>query len=134
MNDPYFRYYSHQAGSGYNVYRGAPYQEGYGIGSFLGGLFRSVFPLLKQGAKTVGKELLRTGINVAGDVLDNNSPIEEALKTRWQEAKSNLKTKAKNKINQVLVGSGKKKKVSFTIKRKIDGGGGGIKKYRDIFD
>ena len=34
MNDPYFRYYSHQAGSGYNVYRGAPYQEGYGIGSF----------------------------------------------------------------------------------------------------
>ena len=48
INNPYFQYYSHQAGSGYNVYGGAPYQEGYGIGSFLGGLFRSVFPLLKQ--------------------------------------------------------------------------------------
>jgi len=24
MNDPYLQYYAHQAGSGYNVYRGAP--------------------------------------------------------------------------------------------------------------
>ena len=80
-------------------------------------MFRSVFPLLKQGAKTVDKELLRTGINVAGDVLDNNSPIEEALKTRWQEAKCNLKNKAQNKINQVLVGSGKKKKKTVRLRK-----------------
>jgi len=46
MNDPYLRHYSHQAGIGYNVYRGVPHHEGYGIGSFLGCLFRSVLPLL----------------------------------------------------------------------------------------
>ena len=34
MNVPYFKNYSPEAGDGYNVYRGAPYQEGYGIGSF----------------------------------------------------------------------------------------------------
>ena len=82
-------------------------------------MFRSVFPLLKQGAKTVGKELLRTGINVAGDVLDNNNrSIEEALKLRWQEAKGNLKNKAQNKMNQVLVGSGKKKEKEVRFAKK----------------
>ena len=128
MDDPYFHYYTHQAGSGYNVYRGTLYQEGYGIESFLGVLFRSVFPLLKQGAKTVGKELLRTGINVAGDIIDNNQPIEEALQARWQEAKTNLKNKAQNKLNQVLVGSGKKRKKKHQL--------GGVRKKQkiDIFD
>jgi hypothetical protein len=128
MDNVYFRYYSHQAGSGYNVHRGSPYQEGYGIGSFLGGLFRSVLPLIKQGAKTVGKELLHAGINVAGDIIDNNKPIEEAVQARWQEAKANLKNKAQNKLNQVLEGRGLKRKKKKQI--------GGIRKKRklDIFD
>lgn len=45
---------------GLKVYRGAPFQKGYGIGS----LFHSVFPLIKQCAKTVGQELSRWGVNL----------------------------------------------------------------------
>ena len=71
---------------------------------------------------------MRTGINVAGDIIDNNQPIEESLQARWQEAKTNLKNKAQNKLNQVLVGSGKKRKKKHQL--------GGVRKKQkiDIFD
>ena len=66
--DPLLRYYQHQAGRGScrgvigSVYSVPPiYQRGYGIGSFLGGLWRMVRPILWSGAKTVGRETLRKG-------------------------------------------------------------------------
>ena len=45
------------------------YQRGHGgIGSFLAGIFRRVLPLLTRGAKVVGKEAVRTGMNIMSDV------------------------------------------------------------------
>ena len=51
-------------------------QRGYGLGGLLKGLFRAAVPLLKQGAKVVGRTALKTGAQVAGDVLQgqNNCP------------------------------------------------------------
>jgi len=50
-----------------------------GIGSFLGGLFRKILPYLGKGARAIGKEALRAGINVIEDV-ENNTPLKEAMK------------------------------------------------------
>jgi hypothetical protein len=56
MTNPYVSCYLNQAGSGIGpVFVGAPYQRGHGIGSCLSGMFRSVFLMLKSGAKTLGK-------------------------------------------------------------------------------
>ena len=105
MNDPYFQYYHQQAGSGVgNIYYGAAYQKGHGIGSFLGGLFRSALPLIKKGAKAVGKEMLKTGVNVLGDVVDK-TPLKQSLQSRISDARSNLKRKAETKLKE-MIGSG----------------------------
>ena len=89
------------------VFIGSPYQRGHGIGSFLGGLFRKILPYLSRGARVVGKEALRAGLNVIEDV-ENNTPMKEALKTRLKESGGNLKRKAEEKINNLMTGSGYK--------------------------
>lgn len=89
------------------VFVGAPYQRGHGIGSFLGGLFRKVLPYLTKGVRAVGKEALRTGINVIEDV-ENNTPFKVALGNRLKESRGNLKRKAEEKINSLMKGSGYK--------------------------
>lgn len=99
-----------------HVYIGSPNQRGHGIGSFLGGLFRRIIPLLKQGARTVGKEALRSGMNVASDIIDNGIHPREAFKTRLRESGENLKRKAEEKINTLMQGSGYK---TAKIKRLI---------------
>lgn len=109
MDCPYQLYYANQAGSGIGaIYRGAPYQRGHGIGSFLGGIFRSILPLFKTGARAVGKEALRTGSNFLGDLVQNR-PAKEAFRGRLQEAGINLKRKADQKIDSLMVGSGYKR-------------------------
>lgn len=114
--DLYSDYFEAQIGGGArtgyggisNVYVGSPNQRGHGIGSFLGGLFRRIIPLLKQGARTVGKEALRAGVNVASDVLDSGVHPREAFKTRLRESGQNLKRKAQEKIDTLMKGSGYK--------------------------
>lgn len=107
---PYDHYYTHQAGSGIGViYKGASHQRGHGIGSFLGGLFRSVLPLLRNGAKVVGKEALNAGVGLLSDMVQTK-PLDESLKYRIKEATTNLKRKADDKIDRVMKGSGYKSK------------------------
>ena len=63
----YIAYYENQVGSGGGIehfYQGSPYQRGHGIGSFLGGLFCRALPILTNGFKAVGKEVLRSGVNI----------------------------------------------------------------------
>ncbi|KAF4513977.1 UNVERIFIED_CONTAM: hypothetical protein B566_EDAN018374 [Ephemera danica] len=104
------RYYVRQAGSGVsNVYRGVEWQRGHGIGSFLGGLFRKVIPFLTRGAKVIGKETAKAGLNVLDDI-SRDVPIKEALKTRFGDVRDNLKRKAEAKIDDIMSGSGYKVK------------------------
>lgn len=110
--DEYFDMQTGGARTGYggisNVYIGSPNQRGHGIGSFLGGLFRRIIPLLKNGARAVGKEALRAGVNVATDIMDSGVRPREAFKTRLRESGENLKRKAEEKIDTLMKGSGYK--------------------------
>lgn len=90
VNDIYTTYYLNQAGSGFGgVYTGGLYQKGHGIGSFLGGLFRCVFPLLKSGTSALGNELLKSGANIISDI-SRNEPVETVIKKRGKETINNL--------------------------------------------
>lgn len=97
----YTTYYENQVSGGAgrigNVFVGAPYQRGHGIGRFLGGLFRSVLPLLTKGAKSVGKEALRAGLHIIEDVSGNHIPFKESLRRRAKESGENLKKRPMKK-------------------------------------
>lgn len=70
-----------QYGGNLPVFRGSSFQRGYGLGSFFKSLARSAIPLLKKGAKTVGKALLNTGADIAKDIASGNN-LQESLNTR----------------------------------------------------
>ena len=70
-----------QYGLGMNVFHGSRVQRGYGLGNILGGLFRRALPFLWQGAKYAGKAALKTGIDVANDVMDGHD-MKASIKTR----------------------------------------------------
>lgn len=67
-------------------------------GSFLGGVFRSVFPLLKKAGMSVGREVFRGAAGVLDDI-GNDTNINTALRTRGIEAYKNLKNAALAKLN-----------------------------------
>lgn len=98
VDDIYTHYYLNQAGTGFgSVYAGNVYQKGHGIGSFLGGLFRCVFPLLKSGTATIGSELLKTGANIVSDIARNEN-IDTVIKRRGKETIDNLGRMAGEKM------------------------------------
>ena len=108
-NNVYEQYYQSQAGgNGMPYFQGSPYQRGHGIGSFLGGLFRGALPLLKSGARAIGKELLQCGINVLDDLPDKD--LKDSMNERTGEAAKNLKRKAINSIFGNMSGKGYKTK------------------------
>src|SRR5437868_2231500 len=75
LGNPYAPYYLNQAGNGIGSFEGIRFQRGKG---FFGSILKSAaLPLLSY----LGKHLLRTGVDVAGDVI-NGEPIKEALKAR----------------------------------------------------
>lgn len=125
-------HYVNQAGNGLAYYRGQPSQKGYGIGGWFKNLFRTALPLLAKGAKSVGKEVLRTTSHIASDVLEGQN-FQESAEKRAKEAGQLLAKKAINKANDMLgkgIGYKRKrrhqKRVTLTKVRK--------QKRRDIFD
>lgn len=97
-HDVYTEYYLNQAGCGFsNIYSGPIYQKGYGIGSFLGGLFRCAFPILKKTSAAVGNEFLKSGCNVISDISRNEDP-KVAIKKRGKETIDNLSKLVGEKI------------------------------------
>jgi hypothetical protein len=61
----YHDYYIYQAGKGYPVFAGRRYQRGHWLGSIFRGLFKAAISLLKKGTKTLEREALKTGLNIA---------------------------------------------------------------------
>ena len=92
-NKDFEDYYLSQAGNGVPVFSGPRTQRGHGLGSVLGGLFKSASPLLKQGAKLLGKHALKTGIRVASDVAagkDFKTAAKAGLKSGLKKTASDL--------------------------------------------
>jgi uncharacterized protein YidB (DUF937 family) len=83
-------------------------QVGYGIGGLFKSLARTIMPMVKSGAKTLGKAALNTGANVLGDVLSGKN-VKEAAKSRVNETADALKQKAVNKFQKFQqTGNGKR--------------------------
>lgn len=74
----YEDYYLEQSGSGVSVFQGARTQRGHGLGSILSGFFRNAWPLIQTGAKAFGKQALRTGLQIANDVVEGQKFTESS--------------------------------------------------------
>lgn len=122
-----------------NVFRGSRYQKGHGLGSLFSSLLRGALPLLKSGAKYVGKRVLSTGMKTAGDIIRGENPKTAFKKrllmegedilddvsrfTKKRKRKRNMRgrgghTTRPRKRKRKGVGS-KKKKVVKRLKRKL---------------
>ena len=55
-----------QAGGGFV---GIPYQRGGGLGSIFRSIFRAILPIAKSAGRVVGKQALRTGSELASDLI-----------------------------------------------------------------
>ena len=85
----YDDYYAQQVGGALPYFAGARVQRGHGFGSLFGGLLRSVAPLIKRGALALGNRALKTGAQIAGDVLSGEN-IRTAAKRRTKTAGRDL--------------------------------------------
>jgi len=86
-NEAYENYYLNQVGNG--EFLGAANQQGYGLGNIFGAISRAISPLVKNGAKIIGKQALTNGIGLALDVLEGKN-IRQAAIDRAKAAGSNL--------------------------------------------
>jgi len=77
------------------VFIGSRHQRRHGLGSVLRGLFRRfVIPFFRDHGKTLASNSLKTGVDVAEDVLDGRS-LKESAKKRLPEG---IKRKAQSLI------------------------------------
>ena len=107
-------YYMEQAGGSSdfsNVYKGDPWQRGYGMGGIFGKFMSWVMPMIKEqafstlksGAKAVGKEALSGISNIASDISQGKD-----FKTSAQE--NATKTISNLKAENYFKGKGIKRK------------------------
>ena len=85
----YDDYYAQQVGGALPYFAGARVQRGHGFGSLFGGLLRSDAPLIKRGALALGNRALKTGAQIAGDILSGEN-IRTAAKRRTKTAGRDL--------------------------------------------
>jgi hypothetical protein len=85
----YNNYYANQVGSGLGVFSGSTIHKGAGIGSLIGSIFKKTMPLITKGAKTIGKQLVQTGINIAKDTIQGGD-IKSSTEKNFKDAGSNL--------------------------------------------
>lgn len=74
---------------GFPVFRGSRMQRGYGIGSVLSGMLRAAVPFLKRGAQALGKQALRTGLDVGRDVLSGQK-LKDSARQRTMQTMRNV--------------------------------------------
>lgn len=131
-------YYKSQALEKIPVFKGALYQKGYGFGDVFKRFFKWIVPVIKKHAapvvSTVGKEALKSGINIANDALDGKDFVESS-KQRIKESLNNISDQYGNgkKTKRLVKGYkfvGKKLNKAYSKKkRKI-----GVNRKLDIFD
>ena len=113
--NPYTSYYVNQAGTGLGSFEGLRYQRGRG---FIGSVLKNAaLPLLKY----LGRQILSTGVGVASDVLDRGEPLKEAIKSR-----------AKNKLKEVVGDAGRRATVFEQTGRGRKYRGRGSKRHKKL--
>ena len=69
----YNEYYAQQVGGALPYFTGSRVKQGHGFGSLPGGILITVAPLIKRGALVLGNRALKTGTQIAGDVLSGQN-------------------------------------------------------------
>ena len=92
----YKNYYLSQVGHGMPYFVGERVQQDYGVGNLFSSIAKSVLPLLKKGAKTLGKQVLQSGVEFASDVLHDKNEKQAAI-DQARAASSNLLQMAQKK-------------------------------------
>ena len=92
----YENYYLSQVGHGMPYFAGARVQQGYGLGNLFSSIAKSVLPLVKKGAKTLGKQVLQSGVDFASDVLQGKN-VKQAAIDQAKAAGTNLLQAAQRK-------------------------------------
>jgi len=83
--DLYEEYYSRQNGGEIHVFVGRRFQRGHGLGSILSGFFRRlVLPFFKTYGKSVLSGALKTGMDVADDMLEGQ-PLKQSAKIEFRK-------------------------------------------------
>lgn len=90
------------------VYTGTRNQRGYGLGSMISGLFSSALPILKKGAVSLGKRVLKTGLEIASDAAKGEN-LGQSAKRRFTQ--SGIDT-----LNQLSNSTVKSRKTKNNIK------------------
>lgn len=93
-----------------NYFRGERVMQGHGLGALFSGIFRTALPFIKSGIGYLGKNALRTGADMMGEILDGAEP-KKAFK-------NNIKKMSKSMINDVKVklsGNGSRKRKRKTV-------------------
>ena len=106
--------YYQQQGRGNPYYQGSRGQRGHGIGSVLGSLFRSALPMIKSGLASFGKQALRTGMDIVGDMVDGQR-FSEAADRRIRQGIKQL-VRPEGETNQT--GNGRRRKYRRQKKKK----------------
>ena len=87
----YEEYYLNQTGRGMAAFTGARYQRGHGLGNILCSLTKFALPFLKKGAKAVGKQAMKTGMNIAQEAMLGQN-IKKAAKRHLSQGLTELVT------------------------------------------
>ena len=90
----------YQSGDGFV---GFPYQRGAGLGNVFRSIFRTLLPLAKSAGKTIGKEMLSTGAQIASDVVAGEN-VGDSFKARGRAAGARLLHKAGDKLEGGRIG------------------------------
>ena len=122
----YTDYYTAQVGTGLPVFVGSSIQRGHGVGNILKGLFNAVVPLFSSVGKTLGKQALNTGLQIAGDVVSGHN-LKESAKHRAREAGHSLLNKAVHHARKPIKRKKSQKNISRSKVRRRNAFG------RDIF-
>lgn len=102
-------YYSNQGGNGLPYYKGISLQRGSGLGGIFKSMYRMVLPLFKSGARALGKQALKSGIDIANDYVQGKD-LKTASEQRAREAAKILTDKASTKV-KTMIGGNKRKRV-----------------------
>jgi len=140
--DPLVRYYLRQAGRDLTngigpIYEAPPVlQRGYGIGSFLTGLWLTVRPILWSGAKILGRSTLRTGGDILSDMARSTGgeSTRDIVSCRVNETAQNLIGKLRGRGRKRKAKAVKRKKNNGTKKKKITKEISSPKRHHSLFD
>ena len=107
--------------SGHGAFHGSNFQRGHGLGNLFRGLFRMIVPIASAAAKTLGREAVFTGANIAHDVLSGQN-IKTAAKRQGRQSASRLVDKVQKKLHnqkgQGILGKRTNKTVSHKVPTK----------------